>query len=26
LFIYDIEETYRIRNRESGSDALFNKE
>ena len=26
LFIYDIENTYRIRNRESGSDALFNKE
>jgi nitrogen regulatory protein P-II 1 len=26
LFIYDIENTYRIRNRESGPDALFNKE
>jgi nitrogen regulatory protein P-II 1 len=26
IFIYDIEDTYRIRNRESGSDALFNKE
>ncbi len=26
IFVYDIEDTYRIRNRESGSDALFNKE
>jgi nitrogen regulatory protein P-II 1 len=26
IFVYDIEETYRIRNRESGPDALFNKE
>jgi len=26
IFIYDIEDTYRIRTRESGSDALYNKE
>jgi len=26
IFVYDIEETYRIRNGESGPDALFNKE
>ena len=26
VFIYDIEETYRIRNRESGPGALYNKE
>lgn len=26
IFIYDIEDTFRIRNRESGPDALFNKE
>ncbi|MEI8085219.1 MAG: P-II family nitrogen regulator [Paludibacter sp.] len=25
IFIYDIEETFRIRNRESGTDALYNK-
>ena len=25
IFVYDIEETYRIRNRESGSEALYNK-
>ena len=25
LFIYDIEETFRIRTKESGPDALFNK-
>ncbi len=26
LFIYDIEDTYRIRTRESGPEALYNKE
>ena len=26
IFVYDIEETYRIRNGESGPDALYNKE
>lgn len=26
IFVYDIEETYRIRNRESGPGALYNKE
>lgn len=26
IFVYDIEETYRIRTRESGPDALYNKE
>lgn len=26
IFVYDIEQTYRIRTRESGSDALYNKE
>ncbi|MDD3321749.1 MAG: P-II family nitrogen regulator [Paludibacter sp.] len=26
IFVYDIEETYRIRNRESGPDALFNRD
>lgn len=26
VFVYDIEQTYRIRTRESGSDALYNKE
>ena len=26
IFVYDIEDTFRIRNRESGPDALFNKE
>jgi nitrogen regulatory protein P-II 1 len=26
IFVYDIENSYRIRNRESGPDALFNKE
>lgn len=26
VFVYDIEETYRIRTRESGPNALFNKE
>ncbi|MEI7503287.1 MAG: P-II family nitrogen regulator [Paludibacter sp.] len=25
IFIYEIEETFRIRNRESGTDALYNK-
>lgn len=26
IFVYDIEETYRIRNGESGPDALYNKD
>lgn len=26
IFVYDIEETYRIRTRESGPEALYNKE
>lgn len=26
IFVYDIEETYRIRNGESGPEALYNKE
>lgn len=26
IFVYDIQETYRIRNGESGPDALYNKE
>ncbi len=26
ILVYDIEDTFRIRNRESGPDALFNKE
>jgi nitrogen regulatory protein P-II 1 len=26
IFVYDIEDTYRIRNGESGPEALYNKE